>query len=168
MPQEIINQLEAALGETVQLLATFNEQELNTVPFEGSWTAGQVGRHLFKSENGMDELLLAPMEKVDRQPDERAAELKKVFLDFDIKMKSPDFIVPEDKVYDKGELVQSLQTVKDAMLEAAIKAELAELAPLPDGHPLQGNSKLEIVHFITYHTLRHNHQLKKIAERLKD
>lgn len=167
MPKEIINKLEAALGETLQLLSSFNEKEMNTVPFEGSWTAAQVCQHLFKSENGMDELLYAPAQPVDRNPEERADWLKEMFLNFDIKMKSPDFILPEDKHYEKAELAGPLEEVKDKMVEAAQNVNLTEVAPLPDGHPLIGSTKLEMVHFITYHTIRHNHQLKKIRERLE-
>ena len=87
MSKEIINQLETALNDTLALLASFDEKEMNTVPFEGSWTAAQVCRHLLKSETGMDELLFAPSQVPDRNPEERAAELKDLFLNFEIKMK---------------------------------------------------------------------------------
>jgi hypothetical protein len=162
MSKEIINQLDTALGETLQLLSSFNEKELNTVPFEGSWTAAQVCRHLFKSEDGMDRLLYAPTEAADRNPEEKAPELKAIFLNFENKMKSPDFIEPEEKQYEKAELEGPLKETKDKMIEAAKKVNLAEIAPLPDGHPFKGNTKLEMLHFITYHTIRHNHQLKNI------
>ncbi len=163
----IINQLEAALGETVQLLSSFTQEDLNHVPFEGSWTAAQVGRHLYKSEEGMDSLLLTPTETVNRPPDQNAAQLESILMDFENKMKSPDFILPEERVYDKAELIESLLTVKSTMLAATQGANLSQLAPLPDGHPLTGNTKLEIVHFVTYHTARHNHQIKAISMKLK-
>jgi hypothetical protein len=164
MQNQIINEMDIALSETLQLLALFNEKELNTVPFEGSWTAAQVGQHLFKSEKDIDQLLHAPAQVAERKPDERAAQLKELFLDFSTKMKSPDFILPEEKEYDKTALSGSLQTAKEKVVEAAKKANLTEIAPLPDEHPLVGVTKLEILHFITYHTLRHNHQLQKIRE----
>jgi DinB superfamily len=162
MHNEIISKLEAALGETIAHLSSFTEKDLNTVPFEGSWTAGQVGRHLYKSQNGMDGLLLAPAETADRNPEERVKELKDTFLNFEIKMKSPDFIYPEDKEYNKEALIKELQEVKDKMMDAASKADLVQLAPLPEGHPFAGATKLEMVHFMAYHTMRHNHQLEKI------
>lgn len=167
MSKEIINQLEAALGETLQLLSSFSEMEMNTVPFEGSWTAAQVCQHLYKSEDGMDQLLKAPTKPADRNPEEKAAWLREIFLNFETKMKSPDFILPEDKHYDKAELEGPLKDTKDKMVEAAFKADLSEIAPLPDGHPFQGNTKLEMLHFITYHTMRHNHQLKNIRKKLQ-
>lgn len=164
MPQQIINELETALDETVNLLSSFSEKELNTVPFKGSWTAAQVGRHLFKSEDGIDKLFAAPTKPVNRPPDANAGELKKTFLDFNTKMKSPDFIVPEDIAFDKDELVESLANAKEKVLESVKENNLAYSAELPEDHPLAGSTKLEIVHFITYHTIRHNHQIKKIRE----
>lgn len=166
MHNEIISQLETALVKTIMLLSSFDEKDLNTVPFEGSWSAAQVGRHLYKAESGMDELLLAPTGPADRNPEEKAAELKNLFLDFGIKMKSPDFIVPEDMEYDKEELIASLREVKDKMIPAAKETDLAHLAPLQDGHPLQGHTKLEMMHFMAYHIMRHNHQIEKIREAL--
>ncbi len=162
MSKEIINQLEIALNDTLQLLSSFNEKEINTIPFEGSWTAAQVCQHLYKSENGMDALFYAPAQPADRDPEERAASLKEMFLNFEIKMKSPDFILPEEKEYEKAELEKSLTKTKDKIIEAAQKVDLAEIAPLPEQNPLNGSTKLELVHFLTYHTMRHNHQLRNI------
>ncbi|MXN91040.1 DinB family protein [Flavobacterium sp. Sd200] len=164
MPQQIVNQLETALGETITLLSGFDEKDLNTVPFEGSWTAAQVGRHLFKSQDGIDTLLAAATPAADRAPDARAEEFKKIFLDFSTKMKSPDFILPENKEFDKERLIQSLTDTKEKMVEAVQENDLTGIALLPDAHPLKGSTKLEIVYFVTYHTMRHNHQIKKIRE----
>jgi len=164
MAQQIINQLESALGETVALLSSFNQEQINTVPFTGSWTAAQVGRHLYKSEAGIDQLFYAPAQPAGRQPDERAEGLKQTFLDFTTKMKSPDFIVPEDMEYDKARLITSLSEANDKVLKAVSGTDLTHIAPLEDGHPLKGSTKLEVVHFITYHTMRHNHQINKIKE----
>jgi len=164
MSKQIIHQLEEALGETVILLSSFNEKDLNTIPFEGSWTAAQVGRHLFKSEDGIEKLFTAPSKPANRPPDANAEELKKTFLDFNTKMKSPDFIVPEDKDYNKRELVQSLADTNYKVLKAVTGNDLTQMAGLSEDHPLRGSTKLEIVYFITYHTMRHNHQIKKIKE----
>jgi len=162
MSKEIINQLETALNDTLQLLSSFSEKEINAIPFEGSWTAAQVCQHLYKSENGMDALFYATSQPANRNPEERAASFKEMFLNFEMKMKSPDFILPEEKEYEKTELERSLAQTKDKIIEAAQNVNLNEVASLPEQHPLQGSTKLELVHFLTYHTIRHNHQLRKI------
>lgn len=167
MPKEIINQLESALSDTLHLLDSFTEKELNTIPFEGSWTAAQVGRHLFKAEEGIDKMFYAPTKPVDRDPAEKAAWMKELFLNFETKMKSPDFILPEEKQYQKEDLENSLKEEKAKVLKAIQNSNLNEEAPLSDEHPLKGSTKLEILHFLTYHTMRHNHQIREIREKLQ-
>ena len=167
MSQSIINQLEAALGDTLQLLSSFSEQEINTVPFEGSWTAAQVCRHLFKSEDGMDQLFSAPATLANRDPEERAQEYKSILMDYEKKMQSPDFLIPEDKDFEKRRLENDLETTKEKVMEAVSGTNLNEVPPLQKGHPLEGSTKLELIHFLAYHTTRHNHQLKKIKEKLQ-
>lgn len=167
MSKEIINQMDAALTETLQLLSSLNEEKINKIPFEGSWTTAQVAQHLYKSIKGMDELLYTPSQQADRNPEEKAQWLKDIFLNYENKMKSPDFILPEDKYYNQSELKDSLESAKDKMTEAAKNSKLEEMAPLPEGHPLNGITKLETLYFVTYHTIRHNHQMKNISEQLQ-
>jgi len=167
MTESIINQMEAALGETVQLLSSLSKEELNTVPFEGSWTPAQVGQHLLKAETGMDKLLLVPTETAARQPDEKVEETKSIFLDFTAKYQSPDFIIPEEKEYTYDELVEPLKENKNKISEASKTANLNQIAPLPPNHPFEGYTKLEMVHFLTYHTIRHNQQIKNMLPMIK-
>src|SRR5690606_15667531 len=87
MDEPIINQLKAALDETVQLLSSFEPDEINKVPFEGSWTAAQAAQHLFLSQKDMDKLLLTQTEEVNRPADANAENLKNIFLNFDQKFK---------------------------------------------------------------------------------
>jgi len=162
MAQVIIDQLETALNETIYLLKGVDEKNINKIPFEGSWTAAQVGRHLYKSGVGSDALFAAAGEQSQRPADAGVAGLRNMFMNFEVKMKSPDFIIPEDKPFKKEPLINSLAEVKDKMIGAIKKADLNQVAQLPPGHPFYGSTKLELVHFYTYHTLRHNHQLEKI------
>ena len=166
MKTEIINNLEIALEDTLQLLASFTEEEMNKVPFAGSWTAAQVCQHLHKSETDMDKLLLAPSQPVERQPDQRREEFANIFLNFDVKFDAPDFIIPEDKHYTKEELEMPMREIKNKMLAAAKDANLDELAPLPPGHVFEGATKLEMVYFTTYHAMRHNRQIRNIKAKL--
>jgi hypothetical protein len=166
MSQEIIPQLENALEQTISLLGSLSEEQLNTIPFKGSWTAAQVGRHIYKSLDGTGQMLQSPMPVPERNPLERAPEYKNILLDFDRKMESPDFLIPEETAYDRKQLVASIKEVKEEVLPVAEKASLNEEAPLTDGNPLKGSTKLEILHFLAYHTIRHNRQIEKIREAL--
>jgi hypothetical protein len=162
MQQTIITQLETALNETIYLLKGFDGDNLNKIPFEGSWTAAQVGRHIYKSAFGSNDMFAAPGEQANRPADENAEGLRATFMNFDTKMKSPEYIIPEDITYSQGQLIDSLTEVKNKMLNAINSTDLGQIAQLPQGNPFVGSTKLEIVHFYTYHTLRHNHQIEKI------
>jgi hypothetical protein len=167
MQKGIITQLRTALDETLELLSGFTEADLNKIPYEGSWTAAQVCRHLEKSQTGMDKLLHTSTEASGRSADEKAEGLREMFLNFETKMKSPDFILPEDRHYTHEELRVPLRDIRNKTLNALETAHLEQFAPLPKGHPFYGLTKLEMVHFMAYHTTRHNHQLKKIRDAVK-
>lgn len=162
MAKEIVNELDEALDNTVALLESFSEEEMNKVPFEGSWTAAQVGRHIFKSLEGTDELFSAPAKPANRPSDQQAGQFKELMANMENKMQSPEFIVPEDKEYNKQELIQSLKSVKATAINASNNNDLETVPPLQEGHPLKGTTKLELVYFMAYHTQRHNRQIEKI------
>lgn len=164
--QELTQELESAFSQTTALLNTFTQEALNTVPFFGSWTAAQVARHLYKSQKGAGAMLLQPTEEPQRDPAARIPEYRRILLDFENKLESPDFLIPEDETYDKGDLIASLEKVKAEILSAAAQANLNETAPQPVHSPLYGSTKLEIAHFLVYHTQRHNRQIEKIKESL--
>lgn len=162
MAKEIINELGESLDNTIELLESFSQQEINKIPFEGSWTAAQVGRHIYKSLEGTGELFGAPAERANRPADQQADQFKEMMADMDNKMQSPEFILPEDKDFDKQQLIQSLKEIKKTAIDASTSNELERVPPLDDAHPLKGATKLELVYFMTYHTQRHNHQIAKI------
>lgn len=166
MATEIITQLEGALNNTISLLSSIDENDFNKVPFEGSWTAAQVGRHLYKSQKGTDSMLQHPMPEPDRDPGERIPDYKNILMDFEHKLESPGFLVPEDKEYNKAQLISALKEVKQEILPAIENVNLNETAPLEGETPLKGSTKLEIIHFLAYHTIRHNHQIEKIKATL--
>ena len=105
MATEILdqNELLAAIDEVVlqllNLMSSLDENEINTVPYKNSWTAGQLFRHVTKSTNGIAKAMRMDATPAERDAGKRIPVLKKTFLDFSMKMKSPDFIVPEEGVY---------------------------------------------------------------------
>jgi DinB superfamily len=162
MAQQIITQLETAFNDTLYLLKDIEEANINKKPAEGAWSAAQVARHLYKSTVGSDQMFAASTPEVDRSADERAENYRTILMDFENKLNAPEFLIPEEKDFEKDRLIQSLSEVNKAAVDAIKGSNLAQLAPMPAGHPLEGSSKLEIVHFFIYHTLRHNNQIEKI------
>jgi hypothetical protein len=104
MKDEILNRFDKTTDELIGLLTPLTQEQLNTVPFKNSWTAGQVGDHLIKSYDAAG-VLNGNTKAADRDPDEKAAEVSKLFLDFTIKMKSPKEILPTNDTINKSNLL---------------------------------------------------------------
>jgi hypothetical protein len=96
---------------------------------------------------------------------EKIPELKKVFLDFSSKMKSPDFIVPEEGPYEKQAAMEQLNRSFENLKESTNHANLSEL--VDKSSPVGPITKLEMLHFVLYHTQRHLDQMKKICNALQ-
>ena len=165
MNDKLLNRFNLATTKLMQQLSSLSEEQLNTVPFEGSWTAGQVGNHLYKSYNVMD-ILNGNMEETDRNPGAKLAEIDKTFKDFSIKMKSPEFIVPTTKYIEKEPLLSSLQERIEQQRQAIKTMDLSKTcldAEIPGGGSF---TRQEWLGFNTIHTERHNVQLRNIIKTL--
>ncbi len=162
--QKVLQGINEVVAELDDLMASLNEHQINKIPYEDSWTAGQLFRHVSKSTNAMAKALKQQGEAADRETDERVPELKKTFLDFLHKMKSPDIIVPDEQHYEKQSIVNELNAAIKSFDESAATVNANELI---HGLPLGPITKLEIIHFTWYHTQRHLHQMRKICKAVK-
>jgi len=161
---ELFTAIDEVVSEMIGLASSLDENKLNSVPYEDSWTAGQLMRHVTKSTNGMAKALDMESKPAERDPGERIPQLRSAFLDFSTKMKSPDFIIPEDGPYEKQATIDEMNRRFALFKENAYKANLNELVT---GLPLGEITKLEIFHFVLYHTMRHLQQMKKICDALE-
>ncbi len=161
---QVITVTADVIAELTGLMEAVNEDKVNTIPYEGSWTAPQLLRHVTKSINGLTKALEMDARPAERDPGERIEEFKKVLLDFSIKLMQPEFIVPEEMIYGKRASIEELNQSFSRFKETAGMANPTELV---EGLPLGPVTKGEIIHFVLYHTQRHLHQMKKIAEALK-
>jgi len=160
---KILSDVNDTAEELQRIVSSADEKDLNTVPFEHSWTAAQVTDHVTRSFNGMAEFLGFTGKTADRKPDEKAGDFKALFLNFETKMKSPPFILPTRDTYRKDILLEKFENSVARFTDVAKKADPAELLDLP---PLGEITKLEAMYFVLYHTQRHIHQLKNILEQL--
>jgi len=163
---ELFNAFADTTGELMDLLSPLSEDKLNTVPFEGSWTAAQLGDHLYKSY-GIATVLNGKTEATTRPVDEKVEGIKGVFLNFDIRMQSPEFIVPGSGHFDKTILLTGLAKrinfVKDYITNTDDLSVTYLDFQLPNMGTLTG---VEWVQFMTMHTIRHVRQLKRIVAAL--
>ena len=157
-------ELETTIAEFIKLVHSFTPEQLNTVPFEGSWTAAQVAEHVYKSSSSIIQALTSEGIIPGRQPDTRIKELKDTFLNFEIKFQSGKFITPGDGVYEKETMLAKLQESFNRIKELSATVNVSEMI---SNRALGDITKLELLHFFVYHTQRHAHQLQNIGEIVK-
>ncbi|HXI00964.1 MAG TPA: DinB family protein [Sphingobacteriaceae bacterium] len=166
MREEVLNEFEKIEKELMQILSSFTDTQFNTVPFEGSWTAARVAQHLLLASSSAL-ILRGPVKKTDRAPDAGIKKLKSIFLDFTTQLKSPGFIIPEDKIYDKNSLLTALEETAAELTEIIKTTDLTEICM--NAPPELGEmTRLELIRFISFHTQRHTHQLKNIYKQVTD
>jgi hypothetical protein len=165
--KQIFKELDFTLDELIQGFSSFDESEFNIVPFDGSWTAGELSQHLVKSIGGFVELINGPVKVIDRAEDALCSRIKSDFLNFSVKFKSPSFIVPEQQEYDKEIQIKTLQELKARILQAE-NLDLTMQCSLFEIPPYGAFSRLEALTLVLYHTQRHLRQLKNIYQKVEE
>lgn len=164
MANKILNELTNTTDKLLQTMSAFPAEKFNTIPFEGSWTAAQVSDHILKSVSGIHDLLYTSPKPTSRQPDEKVESIKAIFLDFNIKMKSPDFVLPRNTPIEKEKMLTAWEDTKAKLTEAIKNLDLSATCT---AFELPGSGEFtrsEWVWFAIYHTQRHTHQLKNIYD----
>jgi hypothetical protein len=164
MTTTLLNEFIDTRTTLLQLLNAFTQKQLNTVPFEGSWTAAQVGAHLLKGSPAT--VLYGKAAPTTRQPDEKLDALRGIFLNFSLKFKSQASITPENIIYEKAALLGALDGTI-AQVQAVIDTQDLSATCLEYDFPTIGPlTRLEWICFFMYHMQRHIHQLKNIYEKI--
>ncbi len=162
--ENLLTDLDSNTTDLLQTIAAFTNEQFNALPFEGSWTAGQVAEHLFKSESGLSIVLKGNSEPTERPADENVETIRSIFLDFSTKLNSPDFILPTDGQKEKETFLTGFQKNRTAIKELAANTDLSRSfidVPFPGMGVFTG---LEWLFFITCHSIRHTRQLKNIYD----
>jgi hypothetical protein len=161
--EALLTEMETTAGNLHKALGAFDPTTFNTVPFEGSWTAGQVAEHLLKSA-GVTAVLHGHTAVTQRNPDEKVELLRHVFLDFDRKLNAPDFIIPSEGPHDQTQMTGALSEVWSSLLASAGTMDLTETC-LDVELPVFGLlTRVEWIDFYVVHTQRHIYQLRNIAQ----
>ncbi|RAJ83675.1 DinB family protein [Chitinophaga dinghuensis] len=161
---ELIHSIDQVNTQLQDIISSFTTEQLNTVPFEGSWTAAQVAEHIEKSVSpGM---LYGTVENRTQQEDKLQG-IRQVFLNYDIKMKSPDFILPSDKIHTKEELLADVSSRWQQLKEAAQTLDLSATCVDFEIPGIGYLTRYELIGFFVVHTTRHIHQLKNIHSYFK-
>ena len=161
--RELFPSLDVASSEFLELISSADASIINRIPFKDSWTAAQLVVHVTKSNLHIAKSLRLKGKIIERDPAERAPELEEIFLNFSVKLKSPEFILPIDTWYPKEEVVRDFMQSTKQLKEERNHVNLSEAI----SHSAFGKiTKLELLYFVRYHTERHLHQLKNILTHL--
>lgn len=156
-------EIEQSVSDFVDTLSKFNDEQVNTIPFSGSWTAGQVADHLRKATYGLPDV---DTKQADRDPELYVETLQSLFLNFTVKYESPEFIIPDDGPFETGRLIEQFETVKNGNAAIARNKDLSLLCLDFEMPGLGALTRYEWLKFFVAHTQRHAYQLKNIAERI--
>ncbi|PSK92117.1 DinB family protein [Taibaiella chishuiensis] len=166
MDAQLQSETEKTFKGLYHALAPLSEQQVNTVPFAGSWTAGQVTEHIIKSAGGLNHVCGGPGIAVDRAQDEKVKAIRDLFLDFSVKFQAPDFIVPCNGPHNKEELLTSLRQVEQEIGQLAATTDLSPECALFELPGFGKLTKFELLSFVLIHAQRHTRQLENISRHL--
>ncbi len=155
-------QLQQTAHTLTSIIKAFNAHTFNQSTEVSGWTAGQVTDHVTKACD-IAALLEGNVKPADRDPDALSEGIANMFLDFTIKMESPDFIIPGNGPFDPQQSADTLNQIWQALQQKATELDLSLLC-LDFEMPVNGAlTRQEWLSFIVVHTQRHIHQLRKIA-----
>lgn len=163
-------QLKKCLDETfndlIKTVSACNPEQINSVPFVGSWTPGQTSEHIVKSALGIIQTLKGATEAAHRNSDEKALVIKELFLDFTKKFEARDFIQPIGITHHQQAILNSFREAERSLAEIIETQDLSLLC-LDFQIPEFGYfTRQEWLVLILTHTQRHTHQLKNIIQKL--
>lgn len=164
---QLLNSFDSTASEFLSLLSSFDESEFNVIPFEGSWTAGQLGEHILKSATGITQMLSGNALPADRPADKNVETLKLIFLDFTTKGKAAIPVTPSDDPKDKEKLINALSEKMADMRHIAKTSDLSLLCTAVPFPTIGLLTRWEWISFVIYHTQRHTHQLQNIHKKIK-
>lgn len=164
MRQQLIQEIEATGNTLLETISSFSAAQINTRPFEGSWTAGQVAEHIYKASDCS--IVYGSTGPTDRQPDEQVQAIRDLFLNFNAKYPSPQMILPTQESHQKEALLQDLRQRWDSLINAAQTVPLEDTCLDFVVYGFGPFTRYEWIQFINIHTQRHIHQLKNIKARL--
>jgi len=165
--KEVLSHFDTTMQDLLASLVTFQQDAFNIKPSENRWSAAQVAEHLLKSYQTVSDTLKGPHADTDRYYNENTEQIKNIFLDFDNKLQSPEFIIPEEMLYDQAALLNLLRNTLSDIRSAFLKTDITKTCTFFTLPVLGHLTCLEWMYFIIYHTQRHIHQIKNIKESLR-
>lgn len=164
----LAEELEKATADYLSVLQSFDQEQVNVVPFAGSWTAGQVTEHLLKSETDLPAMIMGETAPLERPQGQMVPIIEEIFLDFSTKLEAPDFNIPSEGPHDLAALTNDFKAERAAITAIAKSEDLTRVCtefPFPEVGEF---TRYEWIYFVICHSKRHAHQLRNILEKVTE
>lgn len=157
--EKLIGDIEATFARLYKTLLAFEGEAINTLPFEGSWTAGQVTEHIIKSIAGIPDVRTT---EAKRFHDQKVLPIQEMFLNMKLKFKTDPFLAPTELPHNIDKLFKTLEKLEAQHKATADHAQLEALC-LDMKLPTFGYlTRYEWLRFMLFHTQRHTQQMMNI------
>ncbi len=166
MKKELLIEIEETRKALIRIITLFPNDQFNKMSSEGSWTPAQVTDHISRSLSGVADLLYANTKPTKRDAGEKSAAVKKMFLDFNLKMKSPEFVLPGNDPLEKDQVMEILGKNMEKLKEATETLDISATTTVFELPGFGEFTRAEWITFGIYHTRRHTAQLSNIYEKL--
>ncbi|MGX5856120.1 DinB family protein [Dyadobacter jiangsuensis] len=164
--KQLLHDLDQTEQDFYSILAALTPRQLNIVPFEGSWTAGQVAEHILMAESGIPETVLGSTEQTDRPVAQYVPVIESIFLDFTAKYQAPEFIIPSAGPHDQQQLLEAFKAERAAIREIAANEDLTLTCTDFEFPQIANLTRWEWLQFVLCHSKRHTRQLRNISEKV--
>jgi hypothetical protein len=168
MAKELVTEIDDTYRELLKIFSLVPAAQIDTIPIEGSWTAGQLAEHLIRAGFSAGDFFRENVRPTEgRAPDAGVEQIKSIFLNFGTKLQAPSFIVPLETLHDKAQQIKELERIRRSYIDAVEQLDLSYTCL---GRELPGAgylTRLEWISLNVYHTQRHIRQLKKILAALQ-
>ena len=151
--------LEEGFNRFINSFNDFDHDEVNRIPFPGSWTPAQVASHIILATDGVPDSSTKP---ADRDAGALLDKIRPWWEDLNQKFQSPEPLRPDDKARNKHELLSELDRVNEKDLALVDNAELSAVCLDFELPSIGYLTRYEWLWFIEMHLNRHTFQLKNM------
>ena len=155
----LYEQLAQAFDEFIITLSSFNDEEINRIPFTNSWTPAQVVVHIILATDGVPD---RNTKASDRAYNANLPRIRPWWQDLNQKFKSPEPLHPDNKSHNKRELLSELRRCRDKDLLIISEKDLTEVCLDLELPTIGLLTRYEWLWFIEMHLRRHIFQLKNM------
>jgi hypothetical protein len=167
--REIVDALQAARSRLLDGAGPLSQEDLDTSPSNGGWSAGEILHHLQLIELAVSRVIGRLLEQAAREgldPDPRTDSVLGSLDQFSIESSPQKIVAPTPFTPQKGSakqvLLDGLAGSRAALLALVEKAGAFDLSRLIFPHPVLG--RIDVYQWLLYlaqHELRHLHQIER-------